>query len=187
MRQGENMERTADAEIDFSAGYAPKIETEEPFMPRDLWSEILPGLWVGGTDDADTTQGVTKGWIKPKPITKKDFHTVITLFAWSNPVSWEVRELRFGFYDAPTMLGIDMETVSGLVDAAHADWLRGRRVLVRCQAGLNRSGLVTALILMKEGYKAREAIDLLRDKRSEWVLFNRTFEAYLLSLDKVKN
>lgn len=52
--------------------------------------------------------------------------------------------------------------------------------LVHCQAGLNRSGLISALTLMQEGRTAQEAIDLLRFKRSPLVLCNQTFEQWLL-------
>jgi protein-tyrosine phosphatase len=70
-----------------------------------------------------------------------------------------------------------------IVRLAHADWKRGKRVLIRCQAGWNRSGLITALVLIREGMGAREAIDLIREKRSEWALCNKSFEKFLLEQD----
>ena len=73
-----------------------------------------------------------------------------------------------------------MET---LANQAHKDWKSGKRVLIRCQAGLNRSGLVTALVLIKDGYSAKDAIALMRDKRSKDVLMNPLFEEWLLSKD----
>ena len=39
-------------------------------------------------------------------------------------------------------------------------------VFVHCQAGLNRSALVTARVLMQRGMTAQEAIDRVRAKRS---------------------
>jgi protein-tyrosine phosphatase len=54
--------------------------------------------------------------------------------------------------------------------------------VVHCQAGLNRSGLIAALVLMDSGaYGADGAIELLRAKRSEAVLCNQKFVEYLLS------
>ncbi len=179
------MENICDGEIDYSAGYAPKIETEEPYMPTELWSEVVEGLFVGGTSDTDTTLGLLKGEIKPKPITRKQFDTVVTLYAVANPCSWEVKELRYGYYDAPTMEGIDMDTIDQLVDIAHADFKAGKRVLFRCQAGLNRSALCAAKFLLKEGYSAVDAISLLRSKRSKYALCNKTFEAYLHTQGRV--
>jgi protein-tyrosine phosphatase len=53
--------------------------------------------------------------------------------------------------------------------------------LVHCQAGLNRSGLISALALIEEGMKAVDAISLLRAKRSRAVLCNQLFEKWLLT------
>lgn len=64
--------------------------------------------------------------------------------------------------------------------ARHA--LAGRKVLVTCAMGLNRSGLMTALTLM-HGYKmsAANAIKLIRGRRSPDCLSNPMFERWLLS------
>jgi hypothetical protein len=59
--------------------------------------------------------------------------------------------------------------------------LRSGPTLVHCQAGLNRSGLVTALALMKTGRTAKEAIAFLRQKRSTFVLCNPHFERWVRS------
>jgi protein-tyrosine phosphatase len=56
-------------------------------------------------------------------------------------------------------------------------------VFVHCRLGLNRSGLVTGLMLIDEGYRAEDAIHLLRDLRSPLVLQNPAFERYLLWVD----
>ncbi len=55
-------------------------------------------------------------------------------------------------------------------------------VLVHCQAGLNRSGLVAARSLMLLGATADEAITQLRTTRSEACLCNPSFEAWLRAL-----
>ena len=52
----------------------------------------------------------------------------------------------------------------------------GRRVLVTCQEGLNRSGLIVAATIMRAtGRPAAEVVRLLRSRRSGWVLCNDTF------------
>ena len=56
-------------------------------------------------------------------------------------------------------------------------------VLVHCQAGLNRSGLVTALALMRAGRSSKDAIDLLREKRCDAVLCNPAFHMWLRKQD----
>jgi protein-tyrosine phosphatase len=53
--------------------------------------------------------------------------------------------------------------------------------LVRCQAGLNRSGLVTALILMSTGLDAETAIREIRKNRAEIALFNNEYVTWLMT------
>lgn len=53
--------------------------------------------------------------------------------------------------------------------------------LVHCQMGINRSNLVAGLALILRGMSPNAAIKLLRDKRSEYVLMNKTFEKFLRS------
>ena len=67
-----------------------------------------------------------------------------------------------------------------MVDFVMHHWKDGKKVLIRCQAGINRSSFVMAFVLMREGYTAEEAISLMREKRSSWVLMNKSFEEFLL-------
>ena len=144
---------------------------------QPLWSEILPGLWQGGTHDSDTIHERGVSVYQP---TKDDFDTVITMAALSNGVGWGVKELRFAIYDSD-MTDFDVTELRELVDTAHRDWKAGKRVLIRCQAGWNRSGLVMALTLIKEGYEPQAAIDLIRERRVPEALSNRVFENWLLN------
>jgi protein-tyrosine phosphatase len=95
---------------------------------------------------------------------------------------WGIEELRYGFADAK-MSHIDEVRLHRLAEWAHDRWKEGKRVLIRCQAGMNRSGLVSALVLMRADYSAEDAIKLLRDKRSEVVLFNDAYVDYLIGLE----
>lgn len=72
----------------------------------------------------------------------------------------------------------DPEVLRGLAHLIDA-CLRARSVVyVHCQAGVNRSALVVARTLMERGMSAREAIDLVRERRkgslseeyAEWLL-----------------
>ena len=157
----------------------------DDLLGTDLWNEILPNLWQGGTDDFDIIGDQTYAqpflrdvaYIKPE-----DFDTVVTLYQYANPVGWLVKEYRYCVYDA----GIDLLDKSELFATArfaYDEWKRGKKVLIRCQAGLNRSGLVMALVLMQDGYTAEEAIDLIRQKRNPYALFNKDFVRFLLNLD----
>jgi len=55
----------------------------------------------------------------------------------------------------------------------------GKRVLVHCAAGLNRSGVVSALALMFMGHPVAEAIARVRAARGPYALSNRDFVAWL--------
>lgn len=149
------------------------------FAPsRELWSEVVPGLFVGGTSDTATMN--LRGY--DTELKRGLFDTVVTLYAAANPVDWYVKELRFGFYD-DDKVDVDRDDLRQLVRVAHEDLLRQKRVLVRCQAGLNRSGLVAALILIRHGFSAVEAIELIRTKRGANALFNSAFRDWLRSQD----
>ena len=166
--------------IEDTSLYAPVHDIGWDFP---LWSEILPGLWLGGTDDNDTIETGVDTY-KPRMITKDDFDTVITLYSWAQPVDWLVEEVRYGFYDSE-ISHIDFSAVERAADFAYQAWKSGKRVLIRCQAGINRSSLVMAHVLMKDRYTAREAIDLMREKRSKAVLLNKHFVDYLVMSDEV--
>ena len=143
----------------------------------DLYSEITLNLWQGGTGQYETTyQGQKR---LPAMNDPKPFDVVVSLNSYALPVGWLVKELRFGFADGPLAPEI-IEEIEHVAEWAYFEWKKGRRVLVRCEAGLNRSGLVIGLILMRDGMSAKEAIDLIRKKRSHHALSNKEFENHLL-------
>jgi hypothetical protein len=63
-----------------TASYAPVHDINWDFP---LWSEILPGLFLGGTDDDDTIEDAAN-INTPRNITKDNFDTVVTLYAFAN-------------------------------------------------------------------------------------------------------
>jgi len=146
--------------------------------PQDLYSEILPGLWQGGTHDFDTLE-----FPKEYPIWKsqREFDSVATLYAIAHPVGWGVAERRYGFPDS-VLSEKDIPEIHSIADWAYMEWKAGKKVLIRCQAGWNRSGICTALVLMMAGYDPKEAIDLIRARRSPHALCNADFVRYLESL-----
>jgi protein-tyrosine phosphatase len=80
--------------------------------------------------------------------------------------------------DKPKM--VDEDTVrataryiSGLMDAGH-------RVLIHCHSGLNRASLLSGRTLIRRGMDPKEAVDLIRERRSPDVLHNEVFERWLL-------
>lgn len=159
----------------------PDYSKLSDYETQPLWSEVLPGLWQGGTGDEEDMNYYLSSSAKGL-VTNKHFDTVVTMYAYALPADWFVKELRFAVYDS-NMKDFDAEELFELVKIAHTDWRAGKRVLIRCQAGWNRSGLVMALVMMREGYGAREAIDLIREQRSSHALCNKTFESFLLKED----
>lgn len=141
---------------------------------EELWSEILPGLYQGGTADYDQLGQR----LRAPMITPAEFDTVVTLFAQAVPVDWYVKEIRLGFFDHDEV-DLDEHDLAHAVRIAFRDWKRGKRVLIRCQAGWNRSGLVTALVLLLDGQSPEEAISLIREKRSDYALCNDYFEHWI--------
>ncbi len=142
----------------------------------DLYSQIRPGLWQGGTSREqviDRPQLLTKFHEVERP-----FDAVATLYAWAAPMQWGIEERRLGFPDGDLKPEY-VPQIESIADWAHAHWASGRRVLVRCAGGMNRSGLVTAMVLMRGGHSADEAISLVRRGRSEQALWNASFVAYL--------
>ena len=142
-----------------------------------LYSEVAPNLFMGGTDDNATID-------QAQPLRHfeggNEFDCVVTLYAWAAPANWGVEERRFGFPDA-NIIEEYIPTILELAQWAHTKWASGKKVNIRCQAGLNRSGLVTALTLMISGMSADQAIDTLRAKRSSYALCNGEYEHWLLT------
>lgn len=61
----------------------------------------------------------------------------------------------------------------------------GRRVLITCQAGLNRSGIVTAMTLRElTGWSGEKCAKHVKSKRYG-ALFNKAFYNYLVTLPQI--
>lgn len=129
-------------------------------------SHIEGNLWQGGCQN---------GLVLPT-----DIKHLVSLYPWEAfTVNHKLgSELSIVAYDSePQHIAPMLDGLASWISACMDDG----PTLVHCQAGLNRSGLVAALVLMKRGRSAREAIDLLRATRSPAVLCNKSFEAWLLA------
>jgi protein-tyrosine phosphatase len=138
---------------------------------------IAPNLFQGGTDDLDV---IHLAQTNNRPRTDLPFDAIVTMYAWARPADWNIQEFRYGVPDA-SITDIDLDRLRRAVDFGYDRWKQGDRVLVRCQAGLNRSGLVLALILIKDGLTPQDAIARIRDNRGDDALFNRDFHNWLLT------
>ena len=147
------------------------------YEPTSLYSEILERLYMGGTDDKDVIH------LPANPYARRDdlpFDSIVTMYAWARPADWKVQEYRYGVPDA-RISDMDLSRLRQAVNWGYKQWKKGDRVLIRCQAGLNRSGLVTALILIKDGMSPEDAIRTIRKNRAAIALFNEHYVNWLMT------
>ena len=145
-------------------------------MYPQLHSMIAPNLFQGGTDVLDV---IHLAQTNSRPRVDLPFDAIVTMYAWARPADWNIQEFRYGVPDA-SISDIDLSRLRQAVEFGYDRWKAGDRVLVRCQAGLNRSGLVLALILIKDGLTPQEAINRIRENRGSDALFNADFHDWLL-------
>lgn len=129
-------------------------------------SEIAENLWQGGCKN---------GLILPEFIDH-----VVSLYPWEEYDTQRelLTNLQIAMFDSEDQTFEELDSI--------ARWINEKRktgvVLVHCQAGLNRSSLVACRALMLEGMTAKQAIALIREKRSPACLCNKAFERHLLQI-----
>lgn len=150
-------------------GYVPHAADRglDPLLDVPLISHVIDGLpgslWQGGC---------MGGILLPE-----GFDYVLSLYPWESYGLHEgVERDEIRMYDSLDQGFDQVEELAGEV----ARRLRlGQTVLVHCQAGLNRSGLLTARTLIELGKTPAEAVDLLRESRCSLVLCNEAFENWI--------
>ena len=128
------------------------------------WAEVAPGLYQGDFPDGDVDWSpfddvISMSSAAPSPRLRPDG-------------LWLHVPIDDGPLEEPEVVRETARTVAERVRA-------GRRVLVHCWAGLNRSGVVAARALMFMGVPAADAIAAVRAARGEDALFNGAFVAWL--------
>ncbi|MGW2638735.1 protein-tyrosine phosphatase family protein [Streptomyces sp. NPDC001348] len=141
--------------------------------PGTPWSEIVPGLWMGGHEFRGPAGQLEFA------VVRDEFDLVQTLLRLPGHgpepgVEHHVWPIPDGPLDGTQLAG-----VMRLARAANEALDAGRKVLVRCYHGYNRSGLVVAHALMRRGHGAEDAIRIVRGRRSPWALHNELFVEYL--------
>lgn len=159
-----------DAQPDCEACRGSGRATSVPLC-TDAWNEVVPGVWMGGHDVRSQSPTAC--------VVTDQFDVVVSLTARSgygpdDGVEHHVARMS----DAGVGAGIAarVEELAGIVADAATE---GRRVLVRCSGGLNRSGLVVASALVRLGHAPDEAIRLVRAARGAWALTNPMFVSHL--------
>lgn len=136
------------------------------FVSTPLFSQIDGNLWMGGC---------------PVESAPQEFQFVVDLYTHGE---YYIRGHQI-VTSARLMDSADIPDARVLhALAAYVNECRAiGPTLVHCQAGLNRSGLITALALMKAGKSSKEAVELLREKRCDAVLCNPAFHMWLRKQD----
>lgn len=130
-----------------------------------LITKVTDRLWQGGCE---------QGLYLPEEI-----DLIVSLYPWERyELADHQHRIEVRMYDSADH-AVDEEVVNQLAVAINIARTSGHTVLVHCQAGLNRSGLIAARALMLDGMGAEEAIGLLRTQRSPAVLCNPVFDAWL--------
>jgi protein-tyrosine phosphatase len=140
---------------------------QPPLHPRDHFSEIIDNLSMGGGPwNPLALPGAFVAVLDIKPSTSYIY--------WDDT---EIREVQMhDSWDQP-LDGVD----------ELARWVNEKRengrVLVKCAAGLNRSGVVVARALMlgPEQLTGQQAVDLIHEKRDPLALCNLVFKEWILA------
>jgi hypothetical protein len=147
---------------------------------ENLFNEILPNLFISGTLDDDVLENAMSyhELMHPAP-----FDSCVTLYGHARPFGYYVREQRFGIVDAE-LDPLSIPEIIQLSEWLYSEWKLGKRVAGKCQQGWNRSSLIVALVLMKDGMTANDAIALIREKRSKNALCNPHFVKFLKDYER---
>lgn len=141
------------------------------YIPVDmpLVSNIDGNLWMGGCRDNVRLPD--------------DFKYVVSLYPWGKyKLGDDTQRVEWEMYDSGDVPSWTL--LQEIVDRVIHFTDRGQ-TLVHCQAGMNRSGLITALTIIRRGWTPTEAIALLRARRGPAVLSNRHFAEWLLTQEPV--
>ncbi|WP_433681110.1 protein-tyrosine phosphatase family protein [Nocardia sp. CA-119907] len=137
------------------------------------WDEIVPQLWMGGHH-----YGNGDG-VRVPAVVGTEFDVVISLFqADGHGPGPGIEHHHLAIPDAQ-LHAEQLAAARGLAAIAAAAVRARRIVMVRCQYGYNRSGLVVAQTLLDLGYAVDDAIALIRRRRSPHALNNEYFVNYL--------
>ena len=130
------------------------------------YAEVVPGLYIGS---------------HPEPEDPFELGATVVVTLTSGTTARAVPRhgvlIHWPIKDGPIP---PLEVLEGVVSLIVTTMNAGAVVYVHCQAGLNRSALVVARVLMASGMTAQQAIDRVRERRSgalgdeyaDWLLSN---------------
>lgn len=146
--------------------------------PSWAGTAILERLFLGGTprNDVVVQPGAVSSPWQPS-VHRGLYDACVTLTPISGPAGSGVLELRVPLNDRDGE-PLDLNVLGGVVAWILERYRAGNRVLVRCHAGLNRSGLVAvpAMTWIAPDLSFDEALSIARVNRHELVLCRSEFE-----------
>lgn len=143
----------------------------DPRRPRDPsrteeWHEIVPGLYQGGSDRSPSSDLFTVVLSVGHIRFNEDCETGLREFI--DPMS-DTEDPKYDPYAGVRRWALDV-----------ARWVEdGETVLVRCNAGWNRSGVIVVRAMLEMGWSVNDALQHVRRTRSPHALCNSRFEAWL--------
>jgi protein-tyrosine phosphatase len=151
---------------EFEQVYLSRFEGEHPDFPLTSVTDLGNGLWIGGT---------TEGTRFFDNVILESFDHIYNLYIPED----KTNITNFCFEDSD-MSHVDLDQLLKVINSIENRLINKEKVLVRCQVGLNRSALVCSLVLIKMGLSPKNSIDLIRNKRSKLVLYNKTYERWII-------
>lgn len=145
------------------------LNSSDWLRPTGHYSLIDGDLWQGGWPGYDAAEG------------HRRFEFVFDLYGKPHHAPRAGQHITiYPFMDGPSLPPVDRLVMI-------ADQVRACRklgpTLVHCEAGWNRSGLIVALALIRDGWYPSTAIAHIREKRCAEALSNATFAKWLCTLE----
>lgn len=136
-------------------------------------NQVVRGLWITGS-----VNGWPEGFdlivnLESGPGAYHQDRPEGAAFVWAPMHDDDIRQHP----DMPNAIRL----VAGIVNLAVVS---GKRVLIHCTEGLNRSGLVVARALIGQGFTAEKAVATIRKARGEYALCNASFVEWLKTEEK---
>ena len=141
--------------------------------PRAPWNEVDECLWMGGHEWVDEHGELNDA------VVNDEFDVVVSLY--TRPGHGPRRGVEHVVYEIPDgpLTSQQIQKVAELARWTAEQVRMRRKVLVRCHAGYNRSGLLAAQCLIERTHTPRQAIELVRRARTDEPLNNELFVDYL--------
>lgn len=153
-------------------------------LATEPWTEIIPNLFIGCHDYNVVYHG-TQDLREAYP--RDTFDLVVSMYrrsiAFNPSFGVEYHEVLFNDSQLSDEYVARAAEASSMVASGIES---GRKVLSRCQAGLNRASFVAGLAMIRLGFSGADAVQLIRARRSPWALCNEEYADFLMSDDAVR-